>query len=81
MAFLSAKMLFRLEIKVGAAKVRPCSKEFENRLLHLQGMEDSRLRVSFPLSMMGVNNNARSPLSGSTETLKDPGWEIPQQLW
>lgn len=48
MAFLSVKMLFRLEIKVGATNVGP--KEFENILLHLQGMEDSGLCVNFPLN-------------------------------
>ena len=58
MAFLSVEMPFRLEIKVCAAKVGPCSKGFENVLLHLQGMEGSGLCVSFPLSYNGSHNNA-----------------------
>lgn len=52
-AFLSVKMPFRLEIKVGATNVGPCSKEFENILVHLQGVEGSGLCVSFPLSYDG----------------------------
>jgi hypothetical protein len=41
----------------------------------LQGMEGSGLCVSFPLSYNGSHNNAVWPLSGSTERLKDLGWD------
>lgn len=43
--FLSVEIPFCLEIKAGATKVGPSSKEFENILLHLQDMEGSGLCV------------------------------------